>query len=108
MNIYELKLDDDGETVECDACGLVLPVREMLGGTGSPETTHDFCELCATTFIGMSVQYPDSFTSEGKKVLQTIGHVTNLILTEMKWSEERVQRQLTQIEDRIKLIEGNN
>lgn len=71
---------------ECDGCrfpGLKLktypaPPFDSRGRT----EPFKFCELCAATFIGNAVQYPDQY--EDAETMRLIGYCANLILKEIR------------------------
>ncbi len=75
---------------ECAACGYETetqsyPQDNNTGGT-DPEPL-DFCELCAATVTGNTVQYP----RECADVLRTVCHVGNVILDEIRALRKEIQ-----------------
>jgi len=79
---------EEGETPQCHSCSAELPLEKLkdfsdsYGGAFGPHTDKgpfNLCELCASTFAGNSVAYPDQYGYSGK-ILQAICFVGNKIL----------------------------
>lgn len=80
---------DDEELEECDGCrfpGLWLKTYES--SAISKKGPKRLCELCAETFLGNSVEYPEQYPS--REVMELIGFCTNKILQKL----EKIERKL--------------
>ena len=81
--------DDPEELTECDGCryrGLPLKTyqRSKISGRGPME----LCELCASTFIGNSLEYPEQY--DDKDAMQLVGYCTNLIMEKLNDLENQI------------------
>lgn len=83
------KVTDD-EIPECDGCR--FPGLPLETYTSSPmsrfEGPKHLCKLCASTFIGNSVDYPEQY--DDKDTMQLVGYCTNLILQRLNQIEHRI------------------
>ena len=77
-------MSDDEELEECDGCRFPgLPLKDYNRGPfNKTKESMRLCGLCAETFIGNSVQYPDQY--EHREVMQLIGFCTNKILQKLR------------------------
>lgn len=50
---------------------------------------RELCQLCAETFIGNSVEYPEQY--EYREVMQLVGFCTNKILQRLERLEKRLK-----------------
>ena len=75
---------------ECASCGYETETQSYPQDSTievpNPEPL-DFCELCASTVTGNTVQYP----RECADVLRTVCHVGNVILDELRVLRKEIQ-----------------
>jgi hypothetical protein len=77
------------EPEECDGCrfpGLILETYQANPFSGRKQPKR-LCELCAESFIGNSVEYPEQYGD--RDLMQLIGFCTNKILQKLEEIKEK-------------------
>ena len=83
MTDYVKKTDDDGEAAKCFCCGYAAATYAF---DDERHRGHkmELCEVCSSTHLSTSVQYPDSVSYELRKLFGAVGWIANKLLDEIK------------------------
>ncbi len=75
----------------CDGCRFPgIPLKEYpCSPVSRRKETRMLCKICAATFIGNSLEYPEQYPNA--EVMQVIGYCTNLILQRLDAIDRKVK-----------------
>jgi hypothetical protein len=85
----QIEVDDEAE--ECDGCrfpGLELEEYEA-SPVGRRKEPKRLCELCANTFMGNALEYPEQY--DNHDAMQIVAFCTNLLLKRLADIEAKIK-----------------
>lgn len=87
---FTKRATEDGDPIECDCCGYEAATLDFdchaEGLRGLDRKTTTLCEVCASTHLSKSVNYPSQCPDQ--QLWQSIGWIANRILDEIRASRD--------------------
>lgn len=74
---------------ECDSCGFKTKLREYPRSPCEKGEPHNFCEVCAATFLSHPISYPRLYGDQ-HHLFSSIGYLGNMLLEEIRSLKTRL------------------